>query len=85
MPSVRAKLLRDGREDYEYLALLKKAVGEVEAGRRQVADKSAWLEQAKAALKVGDDVCAGLDTYTREGEGLLSYRARIGELLSQVQ
>ena len=85
LPSVRAKLLRDGREDYEYLALLKKAVGEVEAGRRQVADKSAWLEQAKAALKVGDDVCAGLDTYTREGEGLLSYRARIGELLSQVQ
>ena len=43
------------------------------------------VEQAKAALKVGDDVCAGLDTYTREGEGLLSYRARIGKLLSQVQ
>ncbi len=84
LPTVRAKNLRDGREDYEYLFMLKQAVAEVREGRRTVPDRAAWLKKAEAALTVGDEICAALDTYTQDGIPLLQYRSIIGELLNQI-
>lgn len=83
LPSLRAKCLRDGREDYEYMVLLKKAVEEVESGKRKFDGQAEWLTEAKAALSVGDGICSGLDTYTRSGIELSGYRAKLGELLER--
>lgn len=85
LPSVRVKLLRDGREDYEYMVMLKQAINDVKSGARQVPDRNAWLVEAEKLLVVRPEVCSGLDAYARNGAPLLQYRQDIGNLLSQVK
>lgn len=83
LPSIRLKFLRDGIEDYEYLAMLGRVAAEVREGKRQVADKDAWLAAADALLAVDNAVCSGMTKYASEGAALLEFRGRIADLLEQ--
>ncbi|MBN2642048.1 MAG: DUF4091 domain-containing protein [Victivallales bacterium] len=84
IPTVRLKLLRDGLEDYEYLVMLKAAVAEVESGKKHITDKKQWLDKAKTMLVVLGSISNGLSKYPRYGQPMLEYRAKIAELLDQV-
>lgn len=84
LPSVRAKCLRDGREDYEYQVLLDRGIKAVGGGAVKFDGSAEWLEKAKQLRNVGDEICSGLDIYTRSGMELSAFRAKIGELLGQL-
>ena len=84
IPSIRVKCLRDGLEDYEYLVLLKKAIGEVESKTQKFTGQTEWLNEAKSAIVVSDEICSSLDVYAMHGKKLQKYRSRIGNLLDLI-
>ena len=79
------KAIRDGLEDYEYLWLLERAIGEVRrdprgAGQRVPDD---WLVRAEAALAIDDDFVVSVADYSKDPEDLLTARREVAELLVQ--
>lgn len=75
--STRLKNLRDGMQDYEYFAMLK---------RNTEALKSSGLhpelvKRAEAALQIDDDVVAGATGYTQDPAKLLAFRDRLIDLV----
>lgn len=76
--SMRLENLRDGLEDYEYLALLKRAL---EAGKVAGAGKA----NAEALLAVDDRICDMQFHYEPDGARLLEARRKIAELLAGVK
>ena len=81
--SVRLANLRDGIEDYDYLAMLADLLKRVESTRAPVGRE--LLSQARAALAVSPQVAASVQGYTKDGSRLLAERRRIAELIEQLQ
>ncbi len=75
LSSVRLEALRDGFEDHEYLAELKRRV----EGRTGPA-----AEEARALLEVPDDVCRRDLGFTTEPGKLLDARRRIAETIEKL-
>ena len=80
VPSIRLELLRDGMEDYEYLALLARAVDQ----HRASADP-ALIAEAKRLLAVDPALVESMRTYARDGEGLERNRRAIAKAIVQLQ
>jgi len=75
LDSIRLENYRDGLEDYEYLALLKKALaGGSLAG--------AQAERAKKLVAVDDRICSRDFGYDLTGERMLAARREMAEILS---
>ena len=75
LDSIRVENYRDGLEDYEYLALLKKALaGGSLAG--------AEAERAKKLVAVDDRICSRSFGYDLTGERMLAARREMAEILS---
>ncbi|MBS1369276.1 MAG: DUF4091 domain-containing protein [Lentisphaeria bacterium] len=75
--STRLKNLRDGMQDYEYFAMLKRnAEALKDAGTHPELVKS-----AKAALQIDDGVVAGATSYTQKPAKLLAFRDRLIDLV----
>jgi hypothetical protein len=74
--SLRWEALRDGVEDYEYLALLKRLLTEKRG--RLTRDEAARYE---ALLRVPEDVSASLVSYTQGPVPLLARRLEIARAI----
>jgi hypothetical protein len=81
-PSLRLENLRDGVEDYEYLATLKNSVEQLKLSNYP--DKQILLDQANALLQVPSNVALKVDYYSPDPKNLLKYRKDIGELIEKI-
>ena len=79
VPTIRLKFVRDGFEDYEYLALLGKYMEEA----RKNPGKAQWLRKARKLLKEGEALCPALNQYTQKGAVLLEQRRQTALLLEE--
>lgn len=84
IPSIRLKYIRDGFEDYEYLAMLQRAYDSIKKSGKTFPEKETWLKTASEALEVSNELCQSLDRYAVRGETLLKHRQKIAELLTQL-
>ena len=75
--SLRLENLRDGIEDYEYYALLKRRTAEL----RRVRPDSPLIAEAEAALQVPADVAVDIDQYCHRPEPLMRRHDRLGDLI----
>ena len=75
VPSLRLKYLRDGLEDYEYTALLRK----VDPEKLSPEDR----KQYRSLLDVPAAVSSGMTEYDQTGEALQKYRLELGRFLAK--
>ncbi len=75
--SIRWEMLRDGLEDYEYLALLRARLAQ--AGATLTAERRAELE---ALLNVPPAITTDLQTFTKDPAPIEAHRARLARALA---
>jgi hypothetical protein len=77
--TIRMKCIRDGLEDYEYLALLRTQFDKAKGGARSATPD--WLRRAEAALAVDPALVRSLTEYSTRGDDILKARREIAALL----
>ena len=82
IPSIRLELLRDGMEDYEYLALLQHIVQS--AAQRGMADQT-LVQRANRLLAVDPVLVTSLRAYAKDPSVLEDQRRLIAEIIEQLQ
>ncbi|MDX9979042.1 MAG: DUF4091 domain-containing protein [Lentisphaeria bacterium] len=80
-PSLRLEIVRDGIEDYEYLALLKRCIAAAQI-RQDIPGE--WLEQANALLEVPPAISRTMRDYTLADEPIQARREQLGDLLERL-
>lgn len=80
--SIRLEVLRDGIEDYEYLAMLRALVDS--ANTRGAVD-SATLEDAERLMAVDPALAESTRSYTKDPEQLFTQRQAIAEMIETLQ
>ena len=75
LSSIRFEALRDGFEDHEYLAILK---------RRLKGKQGKDAEVARKLLEISDAICKRDLTYTDDPKKLLEARRRIAEAIEKL-
>lgn len=82
IPSLRAQYIRDGVEDYEYMAILKKYYGlALKKGRLN----AALRRKAEALLKVPDQVVRAANSWTRSEDELEKFRNETAETIIELK
>ncbi|MBI4976868.1 MAG: DUF4091 domain-containing protein [Spirochaetes bacterium] len=81
-PSLRFENLRDGIEDFDYLALLRTLAGEIRSGKR--AKHTALLAEIDKLLAMPDTVVASLSHWTKDSAVLLSYRDAVAKMIETI-
>ena len=82
--SIRLEVIRDGIEDYEYLALLSHLVEQVSAlplARRPGRD---LIEEAEALARVPDTISRSLTDYTKDPRVIFQRRRQIGDMVERL-
>jgi len=82
LPTIRLENFRDGLEDYAYFRLLEETVAKVEASPERRAQKSEWLEKAKALLQVPAEVVKSLTEFTQDPAVVYRYREALAEAIA---
>ena len=77
IPSIRLECIRDGIEDYEYLALLGRLVEE--AKEMGVATK--LVAEAEELLVVPEEISASMTDYTKDAGLVLERRRMVGDMI----
>lgn len=87
IPSLRLEVLRDGIEDYEYLALLQRLVDRLRftVGDAPDAVEQELLTSAQRLLAVDPTLVESMRSYSRDPEVLRTQRAAIAELIEQLR
>ena len=80
-PSIRAEMIRDGIEDYEYLALLKKLTAELKV--KKGSSHQALIDRAEALCNV-DKITTGINHYTKSPEAIYLYREQVGCMIEEI-
>lgn len=84
VPTVRLENFRDGLEDYAYVRILEAAMhAEEKTPKLSAAESKKWLESARAALTVPEELVRGLEDYSRDPKVLYSWREHIADLIDQ--
>lgn len=81
VPTVRLENYRDGMEDYAYFCILSDIVKKYEAKGEICCEEKAWLNDARAALAVPDNLVHNLRSYTHDPKELFSWRERMADLI----
>ncbi|MDD2709290.1 MAG: DUF6067 family protein [Verrucomicrobiae bacterium] len=79
--SIRLESLRDGIEDYEYLAILKIYV---EWLKKQDPQYKKLVAETEKLLQIPDEVVASVTQYTLEPERVYQWRARVAAAIEKV-
>jgi len=81
-PSLRLENLRDGIEDYEYVAILKRKIETLE--KRGDADGE-MLKKAKVLLDVPDEVARAANDYNADPGPLMKYRNAVAQMIERLK
>ncbi len=82
IPSLRAQYIREGVEDYEYLAILKKTQDQVlKKGKMTVPLR----RETEAMLKVPDSIVKATNDWTKSEAELTGFREKVAEQIIKLQ
>jgi hypothetical protein len=81
LATIRLENFRDGLEDYAYARILEAAVKKIESSPQLMAQRGDWLQRAKAALTVPDDIVKSLTEYSRDPATVYRYRDQLAEAI----
>lgn len=84
LPSVRLEVIRDGIEDYEYLALLEELVGRCRARQLQLNLDDQTLRRAEELMHVPAEISASITEFTQNPDSILSRREAVGEMIERL-
>ncbi len=82
VPSIRLENIRDGVEDYEYFAILKRTVKKIK--QNKIKTDAKLLAQAESMLAVPDDIVHSLTDYTKSPERILKYRQQLSDIIEKL-
>ena len=82
VPSLRLEVLRDGMEDYEYLARLAEVVAQAKAGGSAPSER---IQQAEGLLAVDASLVESMRTYAKDPAVLERNRTAVAELIEKLQ
>jgi len=77
--SIRWEMLRDGIEDYEYLAILKRLL-EANKGKLTTGDQQKYT----ALLEVPEDISKDMTTFTKDPAPIETRRDRVARAISKL-
>lgn len=77
LPSLRLENLRDGIEDYEYIAILQREAAKLPAG-------SPLRAEAEKLLNVPAQVAKSLIEYSADPQYLLAYRSQLADMIEKI-
>ncbi|HEY7677386.1 MAG TPA: glycoside hydrolase domain-containing protein, partial [Candidatus Methylomirabilis sp.] len=81
--SIRLEVLRDGIEDYEYFALLRRLASSLPGGGK-CGDPAAVRRETQALLAVGPDIVRNLGEYTDDLRAIQARREKLGEAVEHL-
>jgi hypothetical protein len=79
LPSIRLKNLRDGMQDYEYFAILKKNLEDLKKRNKDIQ----LIREVEAALSLNGNVVQNETSYTKDGKQLLKAKKHIADLIEK--
>lgn len=83
--SIRLEIIRDGIEDYEYLALLDDLIGKVSAiAKYKTAEGRSLLTEARKLAVIPDYITKSMAQFTSNPEDLLHRREAVGNMIEQL-
>ena len=82
IPSLRAQYMRDGVEDYEYLAVLQKTLGQALKKGKMTAQ---LRRETDAILKVPDNIVKAVNDWTKSESALQDFRNKVAEQIIKLQ
>ena len=82
VPSLRAQYMRDGVEDYEYLAVLQKTLGQALKKGKMTAQ---LRRETDAILKVPDHIVKAVNDWTKSESALQDFRNKVAEQIIKLQ
>jgi len=85
IPSIRLEMIRDGIEDYEYMALLERAVKKARALPKARRPSPETLTEAVRLTRVPDAISRSLTDYTDDPTVIRSRRRRIADMIERLQ
>jgi len=80
-PSIRIENVRDGIEDYEYMAMLDRLAAEARSGGRAI--PGGLLAEIGRMLAIPDDVVTSTSRWTRDPAVLAAFRARVAAMIQE--
>ena len=83
-PSIRLEVIRDGIEDYEYLAFLSQLVKRAQALPVAVRPESELLAGAEELCRVPMTISRSMAEYTRQPGDILDRRREIGDMIERL-
>lgn len=81
IPSIRLEVLRDGIEDYDYLAILRECVDNAQSDADF--DCQELIAQANAILEIDDNIVKDVEQYTQNSDTILAERNELAELIEE--
>jgi hypothetical protein len=81
-PSIRLENVRDGIEDFEYLAILERLAGEIRSGKRK--EHQGRLAEIDALLAIPDEVVKSTAVWTRDPAILSSFRDKVASMIETI-
>ncbi len=82
--SIRLEVIRDGVEDYEYLALLSDLVAKAESLPPDRRPAAALLDEAESLSHVPDAIARTMTDYTKQPQDLFERRDRVAEMIERL-
>jgi hypothetical protein len=82
-PSLRLEVIRDGIEDYEYLALLKHEL--VRAAKLKNPKHDRILNKFKTLLRVPDEITSSMTRFTKNPVLILQRRSEIAAAIEKLE
>jgi len=84
-PSIRLEVIRDGIEDYEYLAILDELISKVEdIDKYTTPQGQSLLNKAKELAKVPQNISVDMKNYTKDANTILNRRKVVGDMIEQL-
>jgi hypothetical protein len=83
-PSIRLEVIRDGIEDYEYLALLSKLLARAKALPPNQRPPEALCTEAEELCRVPETISRGMTDYTTDPQAIFQRREAVGGMIDRL-
>lgn len=83
-PSLRLEVIRDGIEDYEYLAMLSRLLDEAKALPVSRRPPQALLAKAEDLCRVPPQISRSMADYTQDAQPIFERRAAVGSMIEEL-
>ena len=83
VPTIRLENFRDGLEDYAYFRILGETLRAATEDGAATPGRTRWMEDARAALAVPDDLVRSMTDCSRDPAKLAAWRDRMADLIEQ--